>query len=659
MDIDWKDERLHDWVIYVIWVCIWAYCVIGFWGQTYDDVYLAYVYAKNIIAGQGFVFNVGEKVLGTPAPLFVLLLVLFKLIFSSFSIPQIGSLISGSGLALAGLAVYRIGALTSQRLTGFIAGLLVVFNPYTVLTLGGETPLYLCFVLWAFYLYLTKRKYWASVLLSLALMNRSEAVVPIALLLCVEAFEKKNLPWKMCLLMLGVLTPWLMYAFLTFGTPLTESYAAKVSQISAGLPRYPIGLWRWSLNNIFKGNLYLLAALVPGVFGFATLLWAKKGWILIVVWCILQTVFYCLLTIPFYHWYAAQLGVFGAVLVGLGVVEIPELFRGTAHSLRLLSEKLDRQKTATFYLARRWTRAFIATSGLSLIFILITCYGAWNAVRGYQKFIPNHPSNLIYQQTGKWFAEHSAPGSRIAYLEIGQIAYYADRYIIDTLGLVTPGVQTQVAKLNWPWAFEKYKADYIIYNATFKDWINPVLQRPWFVGGFEEVAQVTQEGYPSPLVIYKRKEDTLYPEPTEPDIVQSRYDSAVGEIFGETIVRQTFVSNEEQLSGVELLFGTFARKNTGVLNFALLDSLKKPLFQTKIPIAQIQDNAWRRFDFPVIKDAKGKLFIIHVDSPDSQSGNALTLWRTRSRNALVRGNLYYGGKRQEGALAFKTYFPSH
>ncbi len=653
--IDFRNRKVIDAAAYALWAAVWAYCVFGFFGQTYDDVYLAYVYAKNILAGHGFVFNPGEKVLGTPAPLFVLLLIVFKSFFSFWTIPQIGSLISGTGLALAGLAVYMLGRRYSQRLLGLLGGLLAVFNPFSVLTLGGETPLYLCFVLWAFYLYITERENRASFLLGLALMNRTEAVVPICLLLLAALFQKRGVFWKMTFIIVLTMLPWLVFAFAYFGTPVTGSFTAKLSQIPAGLPRYPIGLWRWSRDVVFGNNYYLAAVLPLSLLGMVSLFWTKTGWRLIVSWCVLQTLFYASLPIPFYHWYAAQIGVLCAVLSALGAVEMPELFGGTARSLRLIAEKINTQKTATFYIARRWTGAFIATSVVCGILMAFAFFaGVRSAVR-YQKFIPHHPSNLIYQKTGRWFAENSPPRSRIAYLEIGQIAFYADRYIIDTLGLVTPGVAKQVAKLNWPWAVEKYRADYVIYNAGFRDWILPVVNRPWFKEGFEEVARITEPGYPSDLVIYRNNGSAKFSQPSEPDTAQLRHEGTVGEIYGEKIIRQVFPVSSDNLCGIELLPGTFARQNTGMLRVAVLNEAKQLLYETKTSISKLADNAWWRFDFPPVADSAGKRFIIEVSSAESQTGDAVTLWKTSRRDAVKDGGLYYSGKRQDGALAFKSF----
>jgi hypothetical protein len=47
--------------------------------RTIDDSYITYRYARNLLAGEGFVFNPGERVLGTTTPLYTSLMALSAL----------------------------------------------------------------------------------------------------------------------------------------------------------------------------------------------------------------------------------------------------------------------------------------------------------------------------------------------------------------------------------------------------------------------------------------------------------------------------------------------------------------------------------------------------------------------------------------------------
>src|ERR1700759_2072607 len=48
------------------------------------------------------------------------------------------------------------------------------------------------------------------------------------------------------------------------------------------------------------------------------------------------------------------------------------------------------------------------------------------------------PRFTLYEQTGAWIRDHSAPGDEISYVEVGTLAYFSDRPVQDLVGLVTP-----------------------------------------------------------------------------------------------------------------------------------------------------------------------------------------------------------------------------
>jgi len=51
---------------------------LAFFHWAYDDPFITYRYAANISRGLGFVYNPGERVLSTTAPLFAILLSLLS-----------------------------------------------------------------------------------------------------------------------------------------------------------------------------------------------------------------------------------------------------------------------------------------------------------------------------------------------------------------------------------------------------------------------------------------------------------------------------------------------------------------------------------------------------------------------------------------------------
>ncbi|MCS6911199.1 MAG: hypothetical protein NZM11_11645, partial [Anaerolineales bacterium] len=68
--------------------------------NTVDDAYITFRYARNLIGGAGFVYNVGERVLGTTTPAYTLLLALGALISGFTDFPKLALVINAGCDAL-------------------------------------------------------------------------------------------------------------------------------------------------------------------------------------------------------------------------------------------------------------------------------------------------------------------------------------------------------------------------------------------------------------------------------------------------------------------------------------------------------------------------------------------------------------------------------
>jgi hypothetical protein len=142
-----------------------------------------------------------------------------------------------------------------------------------------------------------------------------------------------------------------------------------------------------------------------------------------------------------------------------------------------------------------------------------------------------------------------------------------------------------------------------------------------------------------------------------PDAVQSRYSEPVGEIHGSRTVGQTFVSHENDLSRIDVMLATYARKNTSSVTFRLK---KNPddadaIATITIHAARVKDNAFHRFAFAPIPDSKDKSYFFAIESPESVAGNAITIWHDPD-GAYDEGTMYVDGQATGGDLAFRTYY---
>ena len=69
------DGRLFTAVMLLASLAFVIFAVRQSAGLANDDAFITYRYARNIASGQGFVFNPGERLLGTTTPLYTLSLV--------------------------------------------------------------------------------------------------------------------------------------------------------------------------------------------------------------------------------------------------------------------------------------------------------------------------------------------------------------------------------------------------------------------------------------------------------------------------------------------------------------------------------------------------------------------------------------------------------
>ncbi|MNW42155.1 hypothetical protein D3C74_193180 [compost metagenome] len=133
----------------------------------------------------------------------------------------------------------------------------------------------------------------------------------------------------------------------------------------------------------------------------------------------------------------------------------------------------------------------------------------------------------------------------------------------------------------------------------------------------------------------------------------SQIDSEVpiGEITEEVIVEQTFIAQADNLSSIQIYFGTYNRLNTSNIEVILTNGSQTYLSE-KISVENIKDNSFHKFDFTRITDSKGKKYSLIIKS-DGKPGNSVTIWSTRS-SAYDNGELFINNIRINSDLKFQT-----
>ena len=145
-----------------------------------DDAFITYRYAANLAAGLGFVYNPGQSVLSTTAPLYGLLLSLPACL--GWQLPLASNVLYGLSIGAGAVAIYLFGRNHRQPVTGWLAGLVYSLMPLLWLALGMETALWLAFVLAALACDAYQRPGWAGLCLGLAVVTRYDAALAAVIL---------------------------------------------------------------------------------------------------------------------------------------------------------------------------------------------------------------------------------------------------------------------------------------------------------------------------------------------------------------------------------------------------------------------------------------------------------------------------------------------
>lgn len=437
----------------------------AFVGWSYDDPFITFRYADNLIHGLGFVYNTGERVLSTTTPLFTMLLALCELV--SANLPHAAELIGVISLVVGAYCLWDMSYVLNHPWVGWIVLLLYPTFSLLLSTLGSEMPLYLAFCAMAFAWNARRRYAVSACFAALATLTRPDGVLVFAVLAGynllsrrtdVGGFTKALVSyWRPALVYISITAVWFLFAWAYFGTPLPATLAAKHAQgmlpVSQG---YLAGL-----NSILVRPNWLVIgfALIGLVYGAVR----RNPLLLPSAWAAFFFMGYATIGVSAYFWYYAPLAPGIIVAAGLGIEAVYKLFlRGERGFLALRMRKELAGICA--WLAGRVSKSSmpIVVSALCVAVILLGQLGRdINLMKADDKRIE------IYRAVGEWLQAHTDPDSTVATLEIGVIGFYAHRTMIDFAGLIQPDVARQLAitgtyEDSAIWAMDHYHPEYVV-----------------------------------------------------------------------------------------------------------------------------------------------------------------------------------------------------
>lgn len=418
------------------WYAFEAYRLSGTSGFPLDDSWIHAQFARNIATGRGFTYTGGEWVSGSTAPAWTLLLAVGYFFTRNIIVAAIAL-----GLmcqAAVGWYALRLAELAgAPRPLAVLAGLCAGVTQAIVwgAVSGMEVPLASALVLAGMYYHFRWREergvrtHAGSALLGVSALARPEnlAIAGVVALSELVGRDRARVRLARCAGALGAaalaFAPLVAFSYATIGRPLPTTFYAKsgpgivraietrdaamaMRNVRTFGPRAVASFWL-TLVEQWSWAAWLL---VPAILGGIAAAGSRR--LTITVAAILVVVPYAMgLTAPQRLKpenvrYTAQLVVLGAPLVAAGL----------------------------FVLLRRVAPA----AALVAIAAGLAAFRAAGEAPVYAASVKNIQE--LHVTMGRWMAEHIPPGSRIAVNDVGAIAYFSRRRILDLEGLVSPEV---------------------------------------------------------------------------------------------------------------------------------------------------------------------------------------------------------------------------
>ena len=429
--------------------------------RTIDDSYITYRYVQNILAGNGFVYNPGEHVLGTTTPFYAILLTLIGFFSGGVEAPfqHISMIVNALADAITCLLLYQLGRHLGSEFAGIGAALVWAIAPYSVtFAIGGlETSVYVLLLVGTAFTHITGRHILTAFLGALMLLTRPDALIllgPIMLDRLWQIFRSNHPTNKSKLLfeLLAFLIPtviWIAFSTWYFGSPIPHSITAKsqayllpensaltrllqhYSTVFLGQKTFGIP-WIW-VGFVLYPFLYLIGSR-------EALKASKRSWpFLIYPWLYLIT--FSIANPLIFRWYLTPplASLMLIVLIGLERLTTDIGFFITRHRAKTVDQSsLSEPK-------KGWLTQVIITIFVIILPFLLSLHN-WQLQpdHGFSQPAPSmawYKLELKYQQAAEFLIDEfqAAPAEiTLAAGDVGVLGYKTRAKILDTVGLNSP-----------------------------------------------------------------------------------------------------------------------------------------------------------------------------------------------------------------------------
>jgi hypothetical protein len=430
-------------IVFLVCLVLLLLMAARFFDHTYDDAFISFRYAENLVRGDGLVFNPGERVEGYSNFLWILLIAPF-LALSSAPEAIVGLIGVAASIGLL-LAVVRFSPeCESMPELIWLAPLLVATSPpLAVWTTGGlETPLYVCLVVWAVGQGMQgvdggKFPGAAAWVVAAAALTRPDGVGVAFALAAMLALLLRGRPGfaaafaRWCGSFLVVFLPFVAWRWFYYGDLLPNTFYAKIGSDTAQLAR---GL-RYVRGFFESGGYWLLVPLI----GLPWLGRDRKGLLLAGMTAALLA-------------YPVLVGGDAAPMFRFMVPALPLLFLLLALAAAAAAERFKPGRTARLV--------------VGLLALALVARAAWPAFQGeHARLVEIDRTEVAgWKEIGQYLGSIASPDESVAVITAGAIPYFSRLRAIDMLGLTDRTIaRSEVHGVGRGFAgHEKHDVEYVL-----------------------------------------------------------------------------------------------------------------------------------------------------------------------------------------------------
>ena len=448
----------------------------------FDDAYASLRYASNLAHGQGFVFNPGERVLGTTSPLHAFLLAALGKVFGIthlVAITVILGLFASLGLLYCSERLLRRVGIPVQVKWTYLCVLAFLPSFLANTSSGMETPLVLFLMSVSIYLAVQDRLTALAIVGILLFLARVDTGLWLLALgghiLLTKGRPLRRLAVPLVVFLFGVIS-WLAFSKLYFGSIVPESIVGKamnhgaftrpdwnyvLSILSAFVPALRFGAWGFIAIGI------ALALMIPSTVE----LWNRYHVLRPMISFVpLYVAAFLFARAPLFSWYLIP------PKWAFYLVAVYSVWWWAARAPNLLRVRI---------------RPAMAMAVISLCVIGVGLSGLIRMLKSHGSEPWSSISQLIQQDVrsdGRIFLEH-----------IGLIGFETGRYIYDYGGLVTPQTNRLKRQYGSGWltrALRQYQADVVILYDTDIPFVeSPTdVDAAWFRSSYDHVKDYRTDG---------------------------------------------------------------------------------------------------------------------------------------------------------------------